>query len=665
MSRSLVLGNGNILVCMDDHAQVRDLYFPYVGSEKHVGGKYKHRIGVWVENKIRWFDEGWDIKVQTEEGASVSSIFAKNNELNIELYLSDVVYNEKNIFIRKVSVRNTTDRRREVKLYFGHEFEIYESRRGDTAYFDPVRHSIIHYNGQRVFLINGKIDGRSFDDYTTGIFHLDGREGSYKCAKNGVLPKNPIEHGPTDSVVGFYMTLDPHEEKVVHYWMTIAESIKEAQELDNYVLKKTPEYLIHTTRDFWRAWVNRYNQDFKELDDDVVSLFKRSLFIMRVHTDNHGAILASGDSKMLQFGKDSYGYSWPRDGALCALALDLAGNTSVARRYYQFCNDTMTDDGYLMHKYRPDKSLGSSWHPWIRNGEVILPIQEDETALVIYALWNHYELSRDLDFIESIYNSLIKKAAEFMLIYRDRKTGLPKPSYDPWEEKYGIATYTSATVVAGLVAASNFARILGKDQSEKKYREAADEIRNAICTHLYDEEAGYFYKMLNIENDEIIHDKTLDISSFYGLFALSVLEINDERLARFAKVIEEKLICKTEIGGFGRYEGDAYFRQKKDVNVPGNPWIITTLWMAQYYIAKAKEGSDLAPAQKSINWAVDRALPSGVLAEQFDPYNGASLSAMPLTWSHAEFVTTIVKYLDKLEELGLCDDCNPVNRFSL
>ena len=664
MSRFLVLGNGNILVCMDDHAQVRDLYFPYVGSENHVGGKYKHRIGVWTENEMRWFDEGWDIKVQTEEGASVSSILAKNNELNLELYLSDTVYNEKNIFIRKVTIRNTTDRRREVKLYFGHEFEIYESRRGDTAYFDPLRHSIIHYSGRRVFLINGKIDDRSFDDYTTGIFHIEGREGSYKCASKGELPKNPIEHGPSDSVVGFYTTLNSHEEKIVYYWMTIAESIKEAQELNNYVLRKTPEYLIHTTRDFWRAWVNRYNQNFDSFNDSAVSLFKKSLFIIRIHADNHGAILASGDSEMLLSGKDSYGYSWPRDGALCALSLDLAGNTSVARRYYQFCNDTITDDGYLMHKYRPDGSLGSSWHPWIRDGEVILPIQEDETALVIYALWNHYELSRDLDFIESVYNSLIKKAAEFMLIYRDRKTGLPKASYDLWEEKYGISTYTCATVVAGLVAAGNFARVLGKEQSEKKYRQAADEIREAICTYLYDEKEGYFYKMLNVKNDEIIYDKTLDMSSFYGLVSLGVLDINDERIKRFADVITKRLVCQTQIGGFGRYEGDKYFRQKKDSSVPGNPWIITTLWVAQYYIAKAKEESELSEAKKLIDWTVERMLPSGVLAEQFHPYNGTPLSAMPLAWSHAEFVTTMVKYLDKLEELGTCNDCNPVNRYS-
>jgi len=662
MSRSLVLGNGNMLICMDEHAQARDLYFPYVGLENHIGGQYKHRVGVWVEGKMRWLDDGWDIKIQAEENAPISDVFARNNEIEVELHFSDTVYNEKNIFIREVTVKNLTNRRREIKLYFAHEFEIYESRRGDTAYFDPIRHTVIHYSKKRVFLVNGQVDKKSFDDYTTGIFNIDGKEGSYKTAEQGELPKNPIEHGPIDSVVGFYMILDSHETKTTHYWMTIAKSIQEAEELDNYVLTKTPAYLINTTRDFWSAWVNRYNHNFHLLNSETVALFKKSLFVIRVHSDNHGAILSSGDSDMLQFGKDSYGYSWPRDGAASALALDLTGNTNIARRYFQFCDTTLANDGYLLHKYCPDGSLGSSWHSWVQNGEITFPIQEDATALVVYALWNHYEISKDIEFIESIYNSFIKKASEFLLIYRDRTTKLPKPSYDLWEEKYGISTHTTALVIAGLVAASNFARVLGKERSEKRYREAADEIREKLSKYLFDEEAGYFYKMLNVKNNEIIYDKTLDIGGFYGLFAFSVFDINDERLTRFANVIKERLQCKTSIGGFGRYEGDVYFRQKEDQNVPGNPWIITTLWMAQYYIAKAKTEIDLKEAQKLIDWTVDRAMESGVLAEQFDPYNGKPLSAVPLTWSHAEFVITIVRYLDKLEDLGLCQDCNPVSR---
>jgi len=662
MARSLVLGNGNILVCMDKQAQVRDLYFPYVGLENHVGGQHKHRVGVWVEGKMRWLDNNWDIKIQSEDNALIGNISARNNELGIELHFSDTVYNEKNIFIREITVKNLTDRRREIKLYFAHEFEIYESKRGDTVYFDPIRHTIIHYRGLRVFLINGQMDGKSFNDYTTGIFNIDGKEGSYKAAEQGKLPKNPIEHGPTDSVIGFDINLNSHETKTIYYWMTIAKSIPEADELDNYVLNKTPLYLMNTTRDFWNAWVNRYNYNFHLLNDATVALFKKSLFVIRAHSDNHGAILASGDSGMLQFGKDSYGYSWPRDGAVSAFALDLTGNTNISRRYFQFCNATLSNDGFLLHKYCPDKSLGSSWHPWIHDGEIALPIQEDATAVVICALWNHYQISKDIEFIESIYNSFIKKASEFLLIYRDKTTRLPKPSYDLWEEKYGISTHTTALVIAGLIAASNFAQILGKKRSEERYREEANEIREKLITYLFDEKEGYFYKMLNVKNNQIINDKTLDISGFYGLFAFNVLDINDEKLTRFANVIKERLFCNTPIGGFGRYEGDAYFRQRYDLNVPGNPWVITTLWMAQYYIAKAKTETDLKEAQRLIDWTIDRALESGLLAEQFNPYNGNPLSATPLTWSHAEFVITVIRYLDKLEDLGLCQDCNPINK---
>jgi len=74
----------------------------------------------------------------------------------------------------------------------------------------------------------------------------------------------------------------------------------------------------------------------------------------------------------------------------------------------------------------------------VHNGKPELAIQEDETALVLVALWNYYNYSSDLEFIESIYNSIIAKAADFMCSYRDVSTGLPKPSYDLWEQKFGI-----------------------------------------------------------------------------------------------------------------------------------------------------------------------------------------------------------------------------------
>jgi oligosaccharide amylase len=647
-----------MLICLDKYAQVRDFYFPYVGLENHVATRHVHRVGVLVDGNLRWLDHpSWKISVNCDKDTFVGNIKAVNEELKIDLSFSDVVYNEKNIYLRKVKVYNKSDVSREVKLYFGHEFEIYESHRGDTAYFDPQTHSIIHYKGKRVFLIGGRQGEDSFSDYTTGIFEIEGREGSYLDALDGNLSQNPIEHGRTDSVIGFYFEIEPGDKKTVHYWVTAAESISEAQGLQGYILRKSPDHLMQTTRDFWKAWINKYEFSFYGLNENIVSLFKKSLFSIRAHTDNHGAIIASGDSDMLQGGRDTYGYMWPRDASYSAIALDMAGDFNITRKYFEFCNDVLTDDGYFMHKYRSDKSLGSSWHPWMRGGETMLPIQEDETAVVIHALWKHYHASRDLEFIESIYNSLIEKAAYFMVEHRDKKTGLPKPSYDLWEEKFGISTYTASSVYGGLVAAVKFAELLGKNESAKYFQDAADEVKQGILEYLYDENDGIFYKMINFKDNETIVDPTLDMSSAYGIFAFGVLPADDERVEKVMKNVEARLWAKTHIEGIARYEGDQF--HKRGDNVPGNPWFITTLWLAQYYIARAKKEEDVVVAKEWMSWAVDNSLASGVLSEQLDPHTGEQISAAPLTWSHSEFVITVINYLEKMEEFGLCKKCKP------
>jgi len=64
--------------------------------------------------------------------------------------------------------------------------------------------------------------------------------------------------------------------------------------------------------------------------------------------------------------------------------------------------------------------------------------------------------------------------------------------------------------------------------------------------------------------------------------------------------------------------------------------------------------------KRYLSWAVKYANPAGILPEQLDPYSGEHLSASPLVESHGEFVTTVISYLEKLEELGVCKACYPI-----
>jgi GH15 family glucan-1,4-alpha-glucosidase len=103
---------------------------------------------------------GGDIKC--EEESLSSDITATHDDLGVKLHFKDLVYNEHSIFIRKITVTNNVSRSREIKVFLGHQFELYKSHGADTAYFDPVRHAVIHYKGQRVFMINGEIDAPLF-----------------------------------------------------------------------------------------------------------------------------------------------------------------------------------------------------------------------------------------------------------------------------------------------------------------------------------------------------------------------------------------------------------------------------------------------------------------------------------------------------------------------
>ncbi len=657
MAKSLILANGNIFVGLDSHGFVSDFFFPFVGVENHVRGE-PHRIGIWQRGRMSWLDSGeWNIEVDLEQDTFVGRMKCFNKSTNLELLFTDIIYNEKNIFLRKIEVTNHGDHIEDIKIFFHQVFSIYGTPQEDTAYYDPVKKSIIHYEGRRVFLISGEASDIPFDDYSVGLYGIEGKEGTWKDAEDGVLSKNPIEHGHVDSTFSISLTIHKKENKKLYYWITVGETKAEVYELHDYIKYRSPDELIESTNKFWKAWLNR--QSYLKCDiteTRQLELFKKSLFYIRGNIDNRGAILASGDSDMLKHGRDTYSYMWPRDGAMTVMALLMVGEYNISKHFFKFCNDVIEPDGYLMHKYRADRSLGSSWHPFVKDDVAILPIQEDETALVLVALWEYYQKTKDIEFIEYHYNDVIKRMATFLADFTDTATSLPLPSYDLWEEKHGVSTFTTAATYAGLMAGAKFANLFEKDDDEKLFKETGLRMKEALLAHLYDKDLKMFVKLLNTKNGQLIYDKTLDMSSIHAIYTYGVLDINDPIVTESIKTIEEKLRIHAGIDGIPRYQGDRYYLQVEGV---ANPWYITTLWLAQYYAQTARKAEDLEIVTHWLNWVVTHSPLSGVLSEQLHPFTGEQLSATPLTWSHAEYVRTIMYYHEALTRLGLYKLCKP------
>ena len=660
MPRDIPIGNGNLLLTFDSRYTLRDVYFPFVGQMNHTRGQ-ACRFGIWVDGQMSWISEpSWQKTMRYEPDTLVTEVTATHWGLGLKLVCRDCVDFDRDVYVRKVEVENLlapSPTPRDLRLFWHHDFNLNESSEGNTAYYAPKLKAMIHYKGKTWMLANVRVEANGRADhgvhhYAIGVSHAHGAEGTWRDAEDGVLGMNGVAQGAVDSTIGAHVALD--REATVYYWLAAGEDYAAVKLINQLVTERGPEFFQHRARIYWNRWVNKDNIPYGDLPDPLVTLYKQSLLILRTQIDNRGAILAANDSDYLTFNNDTYSYMWPRDGALVAYSLDLAGQPDVTRNFYEFCKDVLLPEGYLLHKYNPDKSLGSSWHPWVDgHGHSQLPIQEDETALVLWALWEHYDRYKDVEFIRGLYAPLIRQAGEFLATYREPHTGLPGPSYDLWEERHGIHTFTVAAVWAGLNAAALFAETFGDERRAVEFRTAQSEIKDAALKHLWDAERRRFVRRLTVDpaSGAIDADVTLD-ASLYGVFQFGMLPADDPMVVATMEQIEAHLWCRTDIGGVARYENDYYHQISQDVgNVPGNPWIICTLWLAEWRIAKAKTLSELAPALDMLEWVRKHTLESGVLAEQIHPYSGDPISVSPLTWSHATVVMTVREYLAKLDKL--------------
>lgn len=655
MPRDLPIGNGNIFIAFDKNYLLREFFFPYVGEENHTAGQ-PFRFGIWVNGIFNWLPDGWKIKMLYLDDTLTTNVELLNEKQQIKIIANDVVDFHENIYVKKLTVENLSEEKKEVRLFLAHDFRILGSYVGDTALYRPEIKSLIHYKSDRWFLINVFANKKfGIDHFATGNKTESNDKGTWKDAEDGQLSGNPITQGSVDSVAQINLFLNEKETDVCYYWICAATDWESVNNLNTTVLKKSPQELFKRTLNYWKLWGDKEDLNYDLLPPEITSLYKKSLLICRTQINNNGSIIAANDSDIQQFNPDSYSYMWPRDASLTAYALDLAGYFEVTKHYFDFCAKVIERDGYFMQKFTPSGSLGSSWLPWEVNNQFQLPIQEDETGLVLWALWHNFEIYRDVEFIKPFYKPLIKNAADFMMNYRDMKTGLPLPSYDLWEERRGIHAFTTAAVYGGLMGAANFAQAFGDVELADEYRQGAEKMRMAMDDLMYLKDEKRFCRTINLKKDGTIEtDKIID-ASLLGIFVFGAHDPFDEKIQSTMKQVYDKLWCKTTVGGLARYENDYYHRITSDT--PGNPWFLTTLWMAQYYVAISKTKEDLGRAMDILKWVQSRALASGVLAEQVNPETDEPLSVSPLTWSHAAFIMTVQEYLNKLIEMEKCPTC--------
>ncbi|MBX3385696.1 MAG: glycoside hydrolase family 15 protein [Phycisphaeraceae bacterium] len=671
MARDIPVGNGDLLVNFDELYRLRDIYYPCVGRYNHTGG-HVQRFGVWADGEFAWIEHpSWQRRIRYDEATLVTRVQLYNERMGLELICQDCVDFHEPVYLRRFIVRDKQGRQRDVRLFFHVDLSIKESPLGDTADYDPETRALVLYKDDSYFLVNTTDEGGEpgIDHWAIGAKRVGNAEGTWRDAEDGVLGRNAISQGSVDATVGVNLTIPPAGEVRSAMWLACGNSYERVRELNKVILSKGVDKMFSRTEAFWRIWARKGDYPGVDLSDSIRELFVRSQLILRTQIDNRGAIIAATDSDISHFAGDHYAYCWPRDGALVAQALIMTGQSELSRNFFRYCARVINKNGYFLHKYTPAGHMGSSWHPWVINGEAVLPIQQDETALVLWALRQHFEKFRDVEFIKPHFNPLIIQPALWMMSHVD-DNGLPLPSWDLWEERRGVHTFTVAATIGALKAAESFAREFCDERADA-FGDAADRMREALVRHLWNSDANCFARMATPvrtgpDDSGPTHyrlDMTRD-SANYALWAFGAFRPGNPMVMSEMHSLWRRLWVKTPIGGCARYERDYYHMiERENIEaVPGNPWVICTLWHAQHRIALARTLDELREALPLLEWTAQRARESGVLAEQYHPYTGETLSVSPLTWSHATVVTTVMEYVHKHRRL--VEEANAVGGYA-
>lgn len=630
-------------VGLNNFGLVHDLYYPYVGGENHaLAHALRHRIGVWCESDFSWLDSGsWEFRHEYIPETLVGIVTATNRTLQVTLEMTSTVDSEQSAFLRNIHVVNLADRERDIRVFMHQVFVISNSYASDTAQYLPDSQAIVHYKGMRSFIVSGRVDEEhSFDQYAIGLNGIEGKDGVYRDAEDGELGGNNVEHGRVDSVLRFRASVPAHDSFHFQYWVAAGKSQREALVIHKRLQAEGIDSRLHTTAEHWKKWLTPARSGIERVPEDFRDSFVQSLLLVKAHIDNRGGVIASTDTTMLNYSRDTYAYCWPRDGAHALWPMIRLGFQDEPLKFFAFCKRILHPNGYLMHKYQPDGALGPSWHPYVHGDVTAPPIQEDETAIVLFMFAQYYALHPDEKLLREYYATLIEPMAEFLATFID-DDGMPLPSYDLWERLFLTTTFTVSITYAALIEAAELAGQLGEDESAVRWRNAAETIQSAAQKTLYDDDARTLIKGSRPLDDGSIHrDTTVDISSAHGAYMFGLYGVESDEVRSSFETVAQSLKTNDSHPALARFVNDEYDRS--DPTRVGNPWYVTTLWYAQYLLESGKDSEALS----TIAWVRDQMATSGILSEQFDPDTLSPISVAPLAWSHAEYMSALLDLAD-------------------
>ena len=641
-----IIGNKNMIVTYTSKGEMQRIYFPSKDSRQYID--YYH-TGVKINNSdlIYLHDDVNNVyKQYYDTDTNILNTEITNTYFNLKVLQTDFVMIKENVLVKKYIFVNDGKIDLETSFYIHSELLSNYNNQVGCKVIDEGMLQYAHDFSFASFAKGHKISKHQIN-------------GSKETINRGeIYDKDYIGMSNDSSICYDLGVIKPQEKKTLEICVFVGENSNistmedEIERIKKIDLNK--EYT--NAKSYWRKYVKSHNGlNFKEpknsYEEKIHDIYKRSILLFPLLTNQDtGGIIASPeiDENFTRCGR--YAYCWPRDAVFITKALDILKMEKDTEKFYKvFCKKTQSKNGMWEQRFYTDGSLAPCWG-----------YQVDETASVVYGVYEHYKYTKSEKFLKDNLQ-MCEKAIEFLKRYvkdwlniegkdehdRDRvgeeiEAAVNRQghryhiSYDIWEMCEGIHLYSLASIYAAFDCIMKIYKVLGNKASdfennrlkeekivknERELEKLKTEIKKYINENMYDEE-----KKSYVRNPE---DRKMDVSIIGAVTPFNLFKPKEKKIVNTVERIN--LSLRTYTGGYQRFEQDHYMN--------GNPWPIANLWMTLYYL----ETGEKKKAKETFDFVVKTAGKHSFLGEQIDNNTLQPNWVLGLGWSHAMFVIVLDK----------------------
>lgn len=622
-----IIGNKQMTVSYSKTGEMLRLLYPNVDYRQfieffHVGIRLNDSGMIYLHNDINNTYNQYYV-----EDTNVLKTEIYNTYFNIKIVQTDFVLIKEPILVKKYEIINQSNI--DLNLNFLVYSQLLSNPNNQVSGYEKSD-ALIQYTHDYNFCVfsKEKIQSSQINNSKENIM-------------DGIIGDKDYIGMSNDSSISYDMgILHSGEKKQIELLVYVGENNEKynLHEIENTIerIKKIDtdkEY--QNTKSYWRKYIKIHSklplkQSKNAYYERIETIYNRTVLLYALLANHNTGGISAGievDEEKTKCGR--YSYCWPRDAIFITQAMDIMGMEKETERFYKnFCKNTQSKNGMWEQRFYTDGKLAPSWG-----------YQIDETASVVYGVYQHYKKTNDEKFLKDNLK-MCEKAVEFLLKYIkgiETENAKMQKSYDIWEENEGIHTYSLASIFAAFTSLIEIYEILKPSFENnriklEKIRNDSEElklylvtIKNYISKHLYDTQKNSFIRS---------QDGKIDISLLGLVVPFKVFAPKEKKITN--TIEKMNLTLRTYTGGYLRYEGDCYMEGN-------NPWVISNLWLANYYL----ETGENKKAKECFDFVVATSLENGLLGEQINNKTMKPAWVIGLGWSHAMFIIILEKLLAK------------------